>query len=85
MIVCEDEVRGLKVLNILGLFYKWTGVLTSMWNIRLGEDGSSGEVSGVLCNERISMRLNDKFCKSVLRPTMLCASEVEKKIEQRMN
>jgi len=46
------------------------------------------EVSGVLCDKRIPMRLNGKFYKSVVRLTMLYGSEcwaVDKKMEQRMS
>jgi len=43
------------------------------------------EASGFLCDERIPMRLNGKFYKSVVRLAMLYGSEcwmVDKKIEQ---
>jgi len=32
------------------------------------------EASGVLCNNRIPMRLKGKFCKSVVKPNMLYGS-----------
>lgn len=62
----------LKVLSIQGPLYKRTVVLMRVWNMGLSMSREKWKrASSVLRDKRIPMRLNDKLCESLVRPTII--------------